>query len=106
MKSSSSLGSSKVVISRIGVRWERIGRQLDGEEPSKLYCPKRQVGGTDVVPVGTAEVVVSVGMEGVVAPPPPVVVARGKEFWTVQRSGDVVGADGDDEAFIVTGTGA
>ncbi|VDK29605.1 unnamed protein product [Gongylonema pulchrum] len=98
MKSSSSLGSSRVVISRIGVRCERIGRQLDDEELSKLYCPKRHVGGTDVVPpfATTAEVVVSVAaaatIEGVEVPPPPLVVvdARGMEFWSEHRSGGLV----------------
>lgn len=99
MNSSSSLGSSNVVISRIGVLWERIGRQLDGEEPSKLYCPRRQVGGKEAVAASFA-----VTDDDDV---PPAVVERGKEFWVAaQRSGDVVGKDGEDDALIVTGTGA
>lgn len=103
MNSSNSLGSSNVVISRIGVLWERIGRQLDGEEPSKLYCPSRQVGGIGADAVATVDVAGSFAPVDVV---PPAVVERGKEFWTAHWSGDVVGRDGEDDAFIVTGTGA
>lgn len=102
MNSSNSLGSSNVVISRIGVLWERIGRQLDGEEPSKLYCPRRHVGGIGAAAVATTDVAASFAAVAV----PLAVVERGKGCWTTHRSGDVVGRDGEDDAFMVTGTGA
>lgn len=68
-----------------------------------MYCPRRQVGGIGAAAVATADVAASFAPVGVV---PPAVVERGKEFWTTHRSGDVVGRDGEDDAFIVTGTGA
>lgn len=62
-----------------------------------------QAGGIGAVAVATADVAASFALVDVV---PLAVVERGKEFWTVHRSGDVVGRDGEDDAFIVTGTGA
>lgn len=68
-----------------------------------MYCPRRHVGGIGAAAVATGTVPESLAPVDVV---PPAVVERGAGFWIAHRSGDVVGSDGEDDAFIVTGTGA